>query len=120
MRALATGLPSSRPVTQASPLISPSAVPRASLKWTPRLVTSAAVRTYIGSDLPSSAAPSIGEAISTTWKPGSGSGMPTTSKGRGEVSDDFGIASVCAPATPRNNGTARVSMAGALRGLRTA
>jgi hypothetical protein len=43
------------------------------------LVTSAVVRTYIGFGVASSAAPSRRLSISTMWKPGFCSGMPTTS-----------------------------------------
>ncbi|MNT51049.1 hypothetical protein D3C72_1879980 [compost metagenome] len=92
---------------------------RPSLKCTPRLVTSAVVRTYIGARLPSSASPSIGEAISTTWKPGSGSGMPTTSNGRGPPPDGLGTASFCTPGARSSNDTERVSIDTALRGLLT-
>ena len=75
----ATGTPLSSDVTQAR------AFSRPSLKCTPRLVTSAEVRTYIVRGVPwrssSKALPSRGEAISTTWNPGDKE-MPTTSKGR--------------------------------------
>ena len=60
----ATGWPLSRDVTQAR------AFSRPSLKCTPRLVTSAVVRTFMVRAAPccasSSALPSSGEAISTT------------------------------------------------------
>jgi hypothetical protein len=93
----ATGWPLSSVVTQAS------AFSRPSLKCTPRLVTRAEVRTTIVRGVPwrssSSAAPSIGEAISTTWKPAD-KGMPTTSKGRRSLFAGLGRSSVFTPAWP--------------------
>jgi hypothetical protein len=100
----ATGWPLSSVVTQAS------AFSRPSLKCTPRLVTRAEVRTTIVRGVPwrssSSAAPSIGEAISTTWKPGA-SGIPTTSKGRGSLLAGLGRSSVFTPGCPASSETMR-------------
>jgi hypothetical protein len=103
-RGACTGWPLSSVVTQAS------AFSRPSLKCTPRLVTSAEVRTNIVRASPwrssSSEAPSFCEAISTTWKPGA-SGMPTTSNGRGSLLAGLGRSSVLTPPLPASSDSMR-------------
>ena len=88
------------------------ALSRPRLKCTPRLVTRAEVRTYIVREAPrsgsSKAAPRLGEAISSTWKPGV-SGMPTTSKGRGSPASARGKLKRRAGANPCSKDKVRVS-----------
>ena len=101
--ALGTGLPLSRRVTQASEPARPC------LKCTPRLVTSALVRTYMVRCLKRGSSrfwPSTGEAISSTWKPGC-SGMPTTSNGRGSPPSGLGSSVALAPPAEASSETMR-------------
>ncbi|OPY92125.1 MAG: hypothetical protein A4E73_01442 [Syntrophaceae bacterium PtaU1.Bin231] len=64
----------SRAVTQTSEDSRPH------LKWAARFVTRAAAGTYSGAGLARRCLPRMRLSISTTWKPGFSSGIPTTSK----------------------------------------
>ncbi len=92
--ASATGRPRSSVVTHTRLDVRPR------LKCTPRLVTSAAVRTYIDPAFSSSALPSTRDSTSTTCSPVCGSGRPTTSVARGVASFDGGSAVRRASASP--------------------
>ncbi len=108
-----TGLPRSSEVTHTS------AFSRPCLRCTPRLVTSTPVRTNIGDFLSSSDSPRRSDSISTTWKPGSASGMPTTSKGRGSPPASCGSSMRRACASPASSDTSRVATMRSVRCLTT-
>ncbi len=92
--AFATGRPRSSVVTHTRLDVRPR------LKCTPRLVTSAAVRTYIGPAFSSSALPRMRDSTSTTCSPVCGSGRPMTSVARGALSFSCGRSLRRASASP--------------------